>query len=283
VDASVGSLGLATPAVNTDLLAMLRMGRVAVLCGAGVSTGSGIPDYRGPSGLARSAKPMTYQDFTGSPAARQRYWARSYVGWKVITGAQPNDAHRAITAIQSKGFISGVVTQNVDGLHHAAGTQDVIELHGALSRVVCLRCGEVTDRPQLDRRLAEVNPSWVGRVGELKPDGDVDVGDVSDFRVVDCESCDGLLKPDVVFFGETVPRGRVDQAFDLVSGANSLLVLGSSLTVMSGYRFVLHAKKLGLPIAIVNQGATRGDAHAHVVVDADLSSTLTALTVELAR
>ena len=272
--------GVTTEGATDDLLALIEKGHVTVLTGAGISTGSGIPDYRGPTGAARPATPMTYQEFTGSRSARQRYWARSHSGWRFITGTQPNDGHRAITELQRSGLLDGVVTQNVDGLHQAAGTSDVIELHGALTDVICLGCREVSTREELDARLTLANPGWQRRTFEtsspaIKPDGDVDLEDVSGFEIVDCLRCGGMLKPDVVFFGETVPRERVDRTYALVSGASSLLVLGSSLKVMSGYRFVLHARKLGIPVAIVNQGATRADAQADVRVDAELSSTLT--------
>ena len=266
--------------VTDALLALIERGHVAVLTGAGISTGSGIPDYRGPTGAARPATPMTYQEFSGSRTARQRYWARSHLGWSFITGTLPNEGHRAVTELQRGGLLNGVVTQNVDGLHQAAGTGDVIELHGALADVICLSCSEVSTREELDVRLTLANPGWE-RGGPapsgppIKPDGDVDLDDVSGFEIVDCLRCGGILKPDVVFFGETVPRPRVDRTFALVAGASSLLVLGSSLKVMSGYRFVLHARKLGIPVAIVNQGPTRADAQADVRVDAELSSTLT--------
>ena len=264
--------------MDRDLLALVERGRVAVLTGAGMSTGSGIPDYRGPTGAARPATPMTYQEFTGNPLARQRYWARSHLGWRFIAGARPNDGHRALAELQAQGLLDGIITQNVDGLHQAAGATGVIELHGALSDVTCLDCRQPSTREELDERLTAANPGWERDGAPIKPDGDVDLEDVSGFRVVDCLVCDGLLKPDVVFFGETVPRPRVERAFALVSGAGSLLVLGSSLKVMSGYRFVLHARKLGIPVAIVNQGITRGDAQADLKIDAELSLTLTGLT-----
>ncbi|BEP15684.1 NAD-dependent protein deacetylase [Acidothermaceae bacterium B102] len=272
--------------VSYDALAdLIGRGDVAVLTGAGISTGSGIPDYRGPTGRARPATPMTYQVFTGSPEARQRYWARSHLGWRFITGVNPNAGHRAVAALQAEGLLTGLVTQNVDGLHQAAGADDVVELHGALDRVICLRCKDVSGRLDLDRRLVEANPGWVRTatdITSIKPDGDADLDDVAGFEVVDCEVCGGLLKPDVVFFGETVPRDRVDHTYALVSGATSLLVLGSSLKVMSGYRFVLHARKLGIPVAILNQGATRGDPQADVRVDGELSDVLTQLADDLA-
>ena len=262
-----------------DLVALVRAGGVVVLSGAGLSTESGIPDYRGPSGAARPATPMTYQAFTGDPLARRRYWARSQLGWKVIARAQPNAGHLAVAALQDAGLLDGIVTQNVDGLHTAAGARELVELHGNLDRVVCLGCGRLSPRAELDRRLREANPEWQAEATALKPDGDVDLADeaVQSFRVVDCEACGGMLKPDVVFFGENVPRERVQHCFALVESARSLLVLGSSLTVMSGYRFVLRAAKHGIPVGIVNGGATRGDDKASVRIDAPLGEVLPAL------
>jgi NAD-dependent SIR2 family protein deacetylase len=268
--------------VDVELLELVAGGRVAILTGAGISTGSGIPDYRGPSSLARrSSGPITYQEFVAGAQARQRYWARSHIGWQALRHALPNDGHFAVADLQAGGLVAGVITQNVDGLHQAGGARDVIELHGSISKVICLSCGEVTERSELAERLGAVNPSWQRETFDLKPDGDADIEDVSGFHVVDCLACGGLLKPDVVFFGETVPAPRVARSFALVEEAKSLLVLGSSLKVMSGYRFVLHAKKLGIPIGIVNQGPTRGDAHADVLVDAELSSTLRSTALAL--
>ena len=258
-------------------------GEVVVLSGAGLSTESGIPDYRGPTGAARPATPMTYQVFTREPAARQRYWARSHVGWHVVADAEPNAGHRAVAALQRAGLLRGVVTQNVDGLHTAAGARDVVELHGALSRVVCLDCGDLSDRSELDARLRAANALWRASAEVVKPDGDVDLPEdvLERFVVVPCLVCAGVLKPDVVFFGETVPADRVARSFALVEGAGALLVLGSSLTVMSGYRFVRRAAELGVPVALVNQGPTRGDAQASVRVDAPLGVVLSDLAVRL--
>jgi NAD-dependent SIR2 family protein deacetylase len=264
----------------TDLVAD---GGVVVLSGAGLSTESGIPDYRGPSGLARRAEPMTYQTFVRGAAARQRYWARSHLGWRFVGRAEPNAGHRAVAELERRGLVSGIITQNVDGLHQAGGARGVIDLHGRLDRVVCLACGQLTGRDELDERLRAANPGWAAEVTAINPDGDAVLGDAAagDFRVVDCRACGGLLKPDVVFFGENVPRPRVDDCFALVEPAGALLVLGSSLTVMSGYRFVRHAARLGIPVVIVNQGATRGDAHAIARLDAPLGRILTALVAEL--
>jgi NAD-dependent SIR2 family protein deacetylase len=257
-----------------DLERLVGAGGVVVLSGAGISTESGIPDYRGVTGRARPATPMTYQAFTGSAEARQRYWARSHLGWRHVAAAQPNAGHLAVAELQRLGLVTGVVTQNVDRLHTAAGSPDVVELHGNLEHVVCLTCGDRSGRAALRQRLTEANPSFDDRDLPLKPDGDVDLDEVTSFVVVDCLSCGGVLKPDVVFFGETVPRDRVDRAFALVDDARCLLVLGSSLQVMSGYRFVLHAARRGMPVAIVNQGRTRGDAQATVRIDAALGEVL---------
>ncbi|HEY3977663.1 MAG TPA: NAD-dependent protein deacetylase [Streptosporangiaceae bacterium] len=289
-DAAAGPDG-AAPAPGQQALAGLAAivagGSVAILSGAGLSTESGIPDYRGPTGLARRAgTPMTYQTFTGSAAARQRYWARSHLGWGHIAGAEPNAGHRAVAELDRRGLLAGIITQNVDGLHQAAGAGRVVELHGSLDRVRCLGCAERTPRLDLDRRLRAANPAWAaGPAAPVNPDGDVELGEdqVRTFRVVDCRGCGGLLMPDVVFFGENVPRPRVDTCFELVAGSAALVVLGSSLTVMSGYRFVRHAARLGVPVAIVNQGATRGDAHAAITLDAALGETLAELVRRTAQ
>ena len=263
-----------------EIAGLIAAGGVVVLSGAGLSTESGIPDYRGPTGLARRAEPMTYQAFTGAPAARQRYWARSHLGWRHIARATPNRGHHAVADLQRRGLLSGIITQNVDGLHQQAGARDVIELHGSLGRVICLGCGERTPRDELDQRLRAANPAWDAQVRLVNPDGDaaLDDGATDQFQVVDCLHCAGALKPDVIFFGENVPPGRVADCYALVSAARALLVLGSSLTVMSGYRFVRHAARAGIPVAIINQGATRGDAQAMLTLDAPLGPTLATLT-----
>jgi NAD-dependent SIR2 family protein deacetylase len=226
---------------------------------------------------------MTYQEFMRSPAGRQRYWARSHLGWRHIAGAEPNAGHRAVAELDRRGLLTGIITQNVDGLHQAAGARHVTELHGNLGWVACLRCGQRTPRTGLDARLRAANPGWDAELRQLNPDGDavLDPGAVSLFRVVDCESCGGLLKPDVVFFGENVPPPRVARCYELVGRSAGLLVLGSSLTVMSGYRFVRQAAKLGMPVVIVNQGPTRGDCHAVATIDAPLGRTLTGLAARL--
>jgi NAD-dependent SIR2 family protein deacetylase len=265
------------------LVDLVADGDVAVLTGAGLSTESGIPDYRGPIGRARSITPITYQAFVGSAANRQRYWARSHLGWRRIAKATPNSGHVAVAELERAGRLSGIVTQNVDGLHQAAGARGVVDLHGRLDRVICLGCSAVSSRAELDARLRAANADWVAQSDRLKPDGDADVAvsDIERFRIVGCEHCDGVLKPDVVFFGESVPLSRVEQSYAVMEYAGVLLVLGSSLSVMSGYRFVRHAVKIGVPVAIVNQGPTRGDAHAYVRLDAPLGATLTALVTQV--
>jgi NAD-dependent SIR2 family protein deacetylase len=260
---------------------LVGRGGVCVLSGAGLSTESGIPDYRGPSGALRARLPMKIAEFRGSPGARLRYWARAHVGWRRIAAARPNVGHRAVAALEEAGVLRGIITQNVDGLHQAAGARDVVELHGTLDRVVCLECGARNTREALDERLRAANPDldW-DEVGSSNPDGDAELADaqVARFRLVGCECCGAdLLKPDVVFFGESVLRPRVQRCFDLVDGSACLLVLGSSLTVMSGLRFVHRARQAQIPVAIVNRGATRGDPFADVKVDAALGEVLPAL------
>ena len=251
-----------------------------VLSGAGLSTESGIPDYRGPSGALRRHAPMQYGTFVSDPAARHRYWARSYLGWRAIANARPNAGHRAVAALQRTGRLEGIVTQNVDGLHQAGGAVDVIELHGGLDRVVCLSCRTPESRFALDARLRALNPHFDAHVAAVNPDGDAELADgqLGGFRMAGCRACGSdLVKPDVVFFGENVPKDRVACCFALLERARALLVLGSSLTVMSGFRFVRRAARLGLPVAIVNQGPTRGDELATVRVDAPLGEVLSAL------
>ncbi len=259
-------------------LARLVEGRgVVVLSGAGLSTESGIPDYRGESGAAlRRAAPMTYQAFVGDPQARRRYWARSHVGWHRISAAEPNTGHRAVAHLERTGYLAGTITQNVDGLHTAAGSRSVVDLHGRLDRVRCLACGATSSRHALQHRLAAANDTWSARATAVNPDGDVDLPDeaLAGFVVVDCLACHGLLKPDVVFFGESVPAERVSASYALLDQARLLLVLGSSLTVYSGRRFVTRAASQGIPVAIVNSGPTRGDEVAVVKASAPLGATL---------
>jgi NAD-dependent SIR2 family protein deacetylase len=255
---------------------LLRHGRLVVLTGAGLSTDSGIPDYRGPGSPAR--QPMTYQEFVSGPAARQRYWARSHLGWGRMQAASPNAGHRALAALDPELLI----TQNVDGLHEAAGSRRLVALHGRIADVVCLSCRRTTSRAALRSRMVSANPGYAdAHAGAAtRPDGDVDLDDTADFVVPDCESCGGVLKPDVVFFGENVPAARVQRCYDAVDALgpdDALLVVGSSLTVMSGFRFVRRAARSGVPVAIVNRGPTRGDDLATVKLDAGCSEFLTAL------
>jgi NAD-dependent SIR2 family protein deacetylase len=259
---------------------LIAVGGVVVLSGAGLSTESGIPDYRGPSGRLRARLPITVQEFRASADHRRRYWARSHAGWGRMTRARPNAGHLAVAELQRRGVITDIVTQNVDGLHQAAGARDVIELHGGLRHVLCMDCGARTPRAQLDERLRAVNGELATEIARINPDGDVELADelVASFELPGCESCGSdLLKPDVVFFGENVPRERVTRCFKLVERASSLLVLGSSLTVMSGLRFVHRAARDGIPVAIVNQGVTRGDELASIKLERPLGSTLTEL------
>ena len=263
-----------------EVVDVVGRGRVAVLSGAGISTESGIPDYRGDEGSLRRHTPMTYDDFVATEQGRQRYWARSHVGWRTIARAAPNDGHRAVAELQRRGHLTGIITQNVDGLHQAGGARDVIELHGSLDRVICLGCRRTTGRQDLDRRLHGANPDFGGVATRINPDGDVELDDhaVAGFSLVACVDCDGgVLKPDVVFFGENVPRPRVEQCYQLVDDSDALLVLGSSLTVMSGLRFVRHAARAGKPVLIINKGRTRGDKEATVRVDRPLGEALTEL------
>lgn len=263
-----------------ELIELLRGKRVVALTGAGCSTESGIPDYRGIDTPPRKRPPIQHREFVDKPEWRRRYWARSMIGWPKISAAKPNGTHTAIAALEHGGVIVGTITQNVDGLHQAAGSRDVVELHGALARVRCLACQAIVTRAEIQDRLRAANPTWSGRDGhnEAAPDGDAEVDDVYDaFEVVACEACGGMLMPDVVFFGGSVPRATLDAAWATFARAEVLLVVGSSLTVFSGYRFVRRAAEHGVPVAIVNRGPTRGDPHAVLLVDAVSSTTLTAL------
>jgi len=269
------------------LVELLRGGNITVLSGAGLSTESGIPDYRGPDGRRR-VTPMTYGEFVASPANRQRYWARSFVGWRRFADAGPNDGHRAVADLQRLGLVRAIMTQNVDGLHQVAGARDVLELHGNLDRARCLNCGETTQRDELDGRLREANPHFEGSAGvdagEVRPDGDVALSEeaVAGFHPPRCLVCESdLLKPDVVFFGESVPKPLVEQGFSHVEASAGLVVLGSSLQVMSGYRFVRRAAANGIPVAIVTRGPSRGDEQATIRLDAPLGVTLSRIVSDL--
>ncbi|MBA8793316.1 NAD-dependent SIR2 family protein deacetylase [Friedmanniella endophytica] len=271
------------PADLDRVRAMLDGRRWVCLTGAGMSTDSGIPDYRGPD--SPQASPMLYAEFFGSVENRRRYWARSFLGWSRMGLAEPNAGHRALAALGALADpwagVTGVITQNVDGLHEAAGSDPVVALHGRIADVICLDCGTVRSRAEVQGRLAALNPGYaterpVGHA-ELRPDGDAVVGDWQDFVLADCPVCGGRLKPDVVFFGETVPRARVDAAYALVDDADLLLVAGSSLTVMSGLRFVRHQVRHGREVVIVNRGATRGDDLATLKIDGGTTELFTAL------
>ncbi|MFJ9576515.1 NAD-dependent protein deacetylase [Streptomyces sp. NPDC101191] len=261
----------------------LAAGKVLVLSGAGISTESGIPDYRGEGGSLSRHTPMTYQDFIGGTQARRRYWARSHLGWRTFGRAVPNAGHGAVAAFGRHGLLGGVITQNVDGLHQAAGSERVVELHGSLSRVVCLSCQAVSTRHELAGRLERANQGFEPVAAGINPDGDADLTDeqVVDFQVVPCTVCGGVLKPDVVFFGESVPPRRVEHCRALVREASSVLVLGSSLTVMSGLRFVRQAAEAGKPVFIINRDPTRGDRHAVSRVALPLGMALTSLAGRL--
>jgi NAD-dependent SIR2 family protein deacetylase len=263
--------------------ALLQRGNVLALTGAGISTESGIPDYRGPDGNRR-VTPMQYGEFLGSAQARQRYWARSYVGWQRFNLARPNAGHEAVARLQHAGIVGPVITQNVDGLHQAAGATDVTELHGSLAKVVCLTCGDRTSRWDLDVRMREANPAYTVSSDEIRPDGDIALNDldVAAFVVPLCLVCGrDTLKPEVVFFGESVPKPLVEHCFRMTESAGSLLVLGSSLKVMSGYRFVRRAAARGIPVVIITRGPTRGDGEATLQLDAELGPTLTELVSRL--
>ena len=269
-------------AAIAGLADLLRDRTWTALTGAGASTDSGIPDYRGPTSIR--ATPMQYAEFVRSTSAQQRYWARSYLGWARMGHAHPNDGHRALVDLESAGLM-GVVTQNVDGLHSRAGSRMVVNLHGEIAWVVCLDCGDRTRRADVQRRLTELNPGLEGQPpaehAELRPDGDAVVQEWQHFVLAGCSVCGGRLKPDVVFFGESVPKDRVQLAYDLVDAGEVLVVLGSSLTVMSGLRFVRHLAKQGRDVVIVNRGVTRGDPLATVKIDGGCAETLVPLVEAL--
>ncbi|WP_426298098.1 NAD-dependent protein deacetylase [Arthrobacter sp. R-11] len=296
----IGTTGLASlapagtaPLAAEDLPAVrqaaeiLGRKRLAVLTGAGLSTDSGIPDYRGPGAAPR--KPMTYQEFVGSADNRRRYWARNHIGWSRLRHADPNAGHFAVARLEERGLITGLITQNVDRLHEDAGSRNVVDLHGRYDRVVCLDRGHAFSRKLLAGILEEINPGFMeaaeaaGAI-ETAPDADAVVEDaelIRSFVVAVCPVCGGVLKPDFVYFGENVPKDRVERAYAMVDDAGALLVAGSSLTVMSGLRFVRHAAKAGKPVVIINRGTTRGDGMAELKIDAGVSAALSWLAEEL--
>ena len=259
--------------------------RITVLTGAGISTGSGIPDYRDRHGNWKHAKPMQFAEFKGTLAGRRRYWARSFIGWQRMSQANPNAAHHAIVELEILGVVDAVVTQNVDGLHSLAGSTEVVDLHGRLDRVVCLGCGWREDRPSWQARLEAANPQWNQAVAAFKPDGDAVLvnDDTSDFSVPACPECGGIVKPDVVFFGENVPKDRVLKAYASLDRSDALLVIGSSLMVYSGLRFPRRAHENGKPVAILNRGRTRADEFASLRLDADCTEVLNATLGSLRR
>ena len=252
--------------------------RVFVLTGAGVSTASGIPDYRDAEGAWKRTPPVTWQAFTGDPATYRRYWARSHVGWPGFSASRPNAAHAALAELGRRGALTTLVTQNVDGLHQRAGSREVIDLHGRLDRVVCLACGEATPREDLQARMAEANPGWRPHEAGAAPDGDADIDTAAVARFVPpwCVTCGGSLKPDVVFFGENVPRERYVQAVAALEAADAMLAVGTSLMVYSGFRFARIARERGLPLAILNRGRTRADDLATLRLDGDCGALLSA-------
>lgn len=260
-----------------------RHPRLFVLTGAGCSTECGIPDYRDSSGAWKRSPPVQYQDFVRDDAVRRRYWARSLVGWRTMHAARPGPAHRALAQLERLGHVMRLVTQNVDGLHDAAGSRGVIDLHGRIDTVCCLACGDRFPRARLQDALVARNPAWAALDAATAPDGDADLeADFARFDVPACAMCAGVLKPDVVFFGESVPRPRVDAAFAALAEADAMVVAGSSLMVYSGYRFVQAAAEKSIPIAAVNLGRTRADALFTLKVEAPVGSTLPALVAALA-
>jgi NAD-dependent deacetylase sirtuin 4 len=265
------------PWIGFDALAgLLRDRTVTVLSGAGVSTESGIPDYRGPETRKTDHTPIRYGEFVSEPETRRHYWARSAVGWPTFNAATPNDGHRALAQLEAAGIVNGIITQNVDRLHQDAGSERVVELHGALAEVVCLDCGAHSPRHALQERLLSLNPGWSEDADELAPDGDAKLprSATRSFTVPACRACGGVLKPKVVFFGEDAAPGPVESAWDLLGEADALLVTGSSLTVYSGFRFVRGATEASQPVGIVNLGETRGDALAHIRVDGKTGNVL---------
>lgn len=271
------------PEAVARLAELLRDRTWTALTGAGASTDSGIPDYRGPTSVR--ATPMQFGEFVGSTSAQRRYWARSFLGWTRMGHAEPNAGHRTLVGLEQHGLV-GVVTQNVDGLHARAGSRRVVNLHGEIAWVVCLDCADRTRRAAVQSRLDVLNPDLVGQPppehAELRPDGDAVVEEWHDFVLAGCRRCGGRLKPDVVFFGESVPKDRVQLAYDLVDAGEVLVVLGSSLTVMSGLRFVRHLAKQGRDVIIVNRGATRGDPLATLKINGGCTETLVPLAERLA-
>lgn len=269
-------MSIAAPA-STELRRFLdRHARLFVLTGAGCSTGSGIPDYRDLEGGWKRPPPVTYQAFTGDASMRARYWARSLVGWRRFGRARPNATHLALARLEAEGRIEALLTQNVDGLHQAAGSRNVIDLHGRLDAVRCLGCERRLPREAFQRELERRNPAWASLDAADAPDGDADLDglDFARFEVPSCEACGGMLKPDVVFFGENVPRDRVERARAHLAASDAMLVVGSSLMVFSGFRFAREAAQLGKPLVAINLGRTRADDLLTLKIEADCASAL---------
>lgn len=259
-----------------------RHPRLLVLTGAGVSTDSGIPDYRDATGAWKRRQPVQHQAFMSDLALRRRYWGRSLLGWPVIRNATPNLAHRHLAALETLGYTDLLVTQNVDRLHQKAGSRTVVDLHGRADQVICMACGYRCERDQVHTRCAELNPGFLGLSAGAAPDGDADLEvDFSAFRVADCPDCGGILKPDVVFFGDFVPKARVNQGLDYLRNADGLLVVGSSLMVYSGLRFCRYAREWGKPMAALNLGRTRADDMLDLRINARITETLSNCLAEL--
>ncbi len=266
-----------------ELIELMRGRRFVVLSGAGISVDSGIPDYRGPLTRHIPRSPVQHDEFIGSAEARQRYWSRASRGYAAVGEARPNTSHLALAELERAGVIGGIITQNVDGLHLAAGSRRVVELHGKLREVRCLACAKTFSRAAVQTQISRENPGFMQGAQQLAPDGDAEVAVVEQagFQTPRCETCAGDLMPDVVFFGGSVPKERSEAAYALLRESDGLLVVGSSLTVFSGYRFVREADRLGLPIAIVTLGETRGHRHATVAIDAPLGEVLPVLAKAL--
>jgi NAD-dependent SIR2 family protein deacetylase len=253
--------------------------KLAVLTGAGMSTDSGIPDYRGAGRTHQH--PMTFDRFMGSYEAQQRYWARSYVGWSRISQAKPNAGHFALALAEKMGTVTGLITQNVDGLHQASGSKNVYELHGRLNMVKCMKCGLSITRTDVDLMLQELNPTVNKDASvEYTPDGDAEIEATRDFKIPVCPNCGGVLKPDVVFFGEQVEANLVERCFAEIDSAGGLLVAGTSLSVNSGMRFVKRAIKAEKPVVIVNLGPTKGDNLVLAKIEANTSQALERLLLD---
>ena len=270
------------PVINSLAAFVSRSNRLLVLTGAGISTASGIPAYRDAEGNWQRKPPVTHQEFLCSTSVRKRYWARSMLGWPMMQGARPNPAHAALAALEKRGHAAQLVTQNVDGLHTAAGSSRVIELHGRLREVRCTRCGALHPRTTMQKWLESGNPAFANQSAAVAPDGDADLeADFDSFHVPDCPACEGILKPDVVFYGDSVPKPRADAALTATHEADAVLVVGSTLMVRSSYKLCEAAHAAGKPIAAINIGRTRADPLLSLKLQADCGSTLAALAAAL--